>query len=457
MPTQLVGSGKDSRSGTTIGSLTVASARPEQTALDVRGGFAKEVATRGDLLAIATTERSACRYRRKIMATRFASPTPAPARTEHARVHLRRGRCRVYAVDVPLATKMELHNSYLPCAWEHNQFAADEQLHRLVRHGHPWLVADPKKADAVVLTGHGFARWCVASTILRNKLLEEHEHAIQNELRAAKRPAVDGGELCGNPSDEPCGLPQSKACSKSGRLFRSETAKRRLWDRMHEVADELNTTAPRIVVHLNNECPPAWGPGVGPQRHDTLMLVDRARRPQDGVVPFVLSRPAWLVGSVPVPAELSPPPWHARKLVLFAGHVPKLYISTTRYLLWRAWRRDPRVSIHTKDIACSLRAHSICRAPERWESEHDTFCQADCHTSRSCKPNAMAMKRECATYKHVDWDEELSDVERTSRGLSRSDYFKAAMSHRFCVIAPGDFPSTPKITEFVAIGAAGGW
>ena len=58
MPTQLVGSGKDSRSGTTIGSLTVASARPEQTALDVRGGFAKEVATRGDLLAIATTERS---------------------------------------------------------------------------------------------------------------------------------------------------------------------------------------------------------------------------------------------------------------------------------------------------------------------------------------------------------------------------------------------------------------
>jgi hypothetical protein len=31
------------------------------------------------------------------------------------------------------------------------------------------------------------------------------------------------------------------------------------------------------------------------------------------------------------------------------------------------------------------------------------------------------------------------------------------MAHRFCVIAPGDFPSTPKITEFVAIGASGGW
>ena len=51
MPTQLVGSVKDSRLGTTIGTLTVASARPEQSAPDVPGGFAKEVATRGDLLA----------------------------------------------------------------------------------------------------------------------------------------------------------------------------------------------------------------------------------------------------------------------------------------------------------------------------------------------------------------------------------------------------------------------
>ena len=56
---------KDSRSGRSIGSLTVASARPEQTALDVRGGFAKEVATRGDLLAIATTERSGREWLRK--------------------------------------------------------------------------------------------------------------------------------------------------------------------------------------------------------------------------------------------------------------------------------------------------------------------------------------------------------------------------------------------------------
>ena len=49
MPTQLVGSVKDSRLGTTIGSITAGLQRPKQAASVLRGGFAKEVATRGDL------------------------------------------------------------------------------------------------------------------------------------------------------------------------------------------------------------------------------------------------------------------------------------------------------------------------------------------------------------------------------------------------------------------------
>ena len=371
-----------------------------------------------------------------------------------------KGRCRVYAMDVPIATKLELHHSYTPCEWQHNQFAADEQLHKLIRDGsHPWLVADPRIADVVVLTGHGLARWCVASTILRNRALEEQRSWHKNELHGtAPRPAIDGGELCSGARVEPCGLPHSDSCRRTGRLFRSEKEKRRLWDRMFAAADSLNASAPRVVVHLNNECPPAWGAGSVPLRHSALLLVDRARRPRDAVVPFVLSRPTWLLGDAPLPAEIAPAlPWRERKLLFFAGHVPKLYISDTRYHLWRAWRRDPRVSVYTKDIACALRAHSICRTPQRFEAEHRTFCQADCQTMRSCKPSAMSLRRECADYSGVDWDAELPDVPRTNRGLSRAEYLKAAMSHRFCVIAPGDYPSTPKITEFVAIGAAGGW
>ena len=372
----------------------------------------------------------------------------ATAATLNAR--LQAGRCRVLALDVLSATGMRLHAAYTPCEWEHNQFAADALLQRHVADGHPWLVKEPHAADVVVLVGHGFDRWCVAQTLLRNRILEAQTSYTNSELH--------GGALCANRSDaiEACGAPHANACKKAGRLFRSEVAKRALWERMHAAVDALNTSAPRVVVLLNNECPPAW---LGSKRgmKDTLMLADRVSRPSDGTVPFVLSRPAWLLGDAPVPADLAPTaPWASRKLMLFAGHVPKLYISRTRYHLWRAWRREPRVSIYTKDIACALSAHSICRQPERWPAEHLTFCQRDCGTTRACKGSVGSMQRECKFYQKVDWDEELPDVARTNRGLSRSDYLRAAMSHRFCVIAPGDYPSTPKITEFVAVGAAGG-
>ena len=36
------------------------------------------------------------------------------------------------------------------------------------------------------------------------------------------------------------------------------------------------------------------------------------------------------------------------------------------------------------------------------------------------------------------------------------EYFLETMGHRFCLNAPGDFVSTPKITEFVAVGAVNG-
>ena len=363
------------------------------------------------------------------------------------------GRCRVYYLDVPKTTGLKLHRAYTPCDWEHNQFAADTRLHDHLANGHPWLVNNPSEADVVVIAGHGFDRWCVAQTLLRNKLLEAHTTYTKGEMSS--------GALCEANAAvdvEECGVPHGAACKRAGKLFRSETAKRLLWESLHEAADALNTSVPRAIVHTNNECPPAWSNTKRGVSLDTLMLADRVRRPQDGVVPFVLSRPAWLLGDAPVPSELLPStPWASRKLVLFAGHVPKLYINPTRYLLWRAWRRElERVSIYTKDIACALTAHHICTQPERWEAERTTFCQKDCGTTRTCKSSVQAMQRECRFYKKVPWDDELPDVPATNRALPKESYFKAAMGHRFCVIAPGDYPSTPKITEFVAVGAAGG-
>jgi hypothetical protein len=337
-------------------------------------------------------------------------------------VDLSAGRCRVFALDVQAATGMRLHGAYTPCDWEHNQFAADARLEHHLKRGHSWLTSDPHAADVVVITGHGLDRWCVAQTILRNRIMEAQTTYQQGELRT--------GTLCANRSaeSEACGPPHSGACKRAGRLFRSEVAKRLLWERTLEATDRLNVSVPRVVVHLNNECPAAWVGGKRGVPSDTLLLVDRMRRQQDGVVPFVLSRPAWLLGDAPVPAAFeSSVPWTSRPLLFFAGHVPKLYVSATRYYLWRAFRRDERVSVYTKDIACTLSAHAICREPRRWAKEHASFCQEHCETTRACKGSASAMARECHYYSRVQWDDELPDVPRTNRGLKRDDYLRAAM------------------------------
>ena len=48
-------------------------------------------------------------------------------------------------------------------------------------------------------------------------------------------------------------------------------------------------------------------------------------------------------------------------------------------------------------------------------------------------------------------------MDRTVRDKwSKETYLQHAMSHRFCLVAQGDFVGTPKITEMIAVGAAGG-
>jgi hypothetical protein len=43
----------------------------------------------------------------------------------------------------------------------------------------------------------------------------------------------------------------------------------------------------------------------------------------------------------PAPAEVA---WGQRRLLFFAGHVPKLYIAPTRYQIWQQVRRHPGVT-----------------------------------------------------------------------------------------------------------------
>ena len=101
---------------------------------------------------------------REIPMSRTAARLPPPSAIDK----LISGRCRVYVMDVPSTTGLELHLGYTPCEWEHNQFGADDVLRRHLANGHPWLVRNPQKADVVLLTGHGFDRWCVAQTTPRS-------------------------------------------------------------------------------------------------------------------------------------------------------------------------------------------------------------------------------------------------------------------------------------------------
>eukprot|EP00966_Prymnesium_polylepis_P291923 6741994-Prymnesium_polylepis.1 len=81
--------------------------------------------------------------------------------------------------------------------------------------------------------------------------------------------------------------------------------------------------------------------------------------PPGGLVsPFVVSRPAWLTGEAALHGGADPKPrppsWEDRPLIFFAGHVPKLSISTTRYRLWERLRREPNVTTLSTTINCTI-------------------------------------------------------------------------------------------------------
>ena len=106
-------------------------------------------------------------------------------------------------------------------------------------------------------------------------------------------------------------------------------------------------------------------------------------------------------------------------------------------------------------------AYEICRDDARIESEHKTFCREACSSAAevkdgsnvmTCSPTAASLRRQCRAYREVDYATELDDIRRTARQIPHADYLHLAMSHRFCLVAPGDFVATHKISESVALG-----
>ena len=55
----------------------------------------------------------------------------------------------------------------------------------------------------------------------------------------------------------------------------------------------------------------------------------------------------------------------------------------------------------------------------------------------------------------INFSDELEDMRRDTRPLTSAAYLQHAMAHRFCIVSPGDYISTPKVTEAIAIASAG--
>ena len=75
---------------------------------------------------------------------------------------------------------------------------------------------------------------------------------------------------------------------------------------------------------------------------------------------------------------------------------------------------------------------------------------------RTPAQNMRHLLKMCGAHAKINYTEELPAMVRDTRQLTHAEYLRLAMRHRFCLVAPGDFTSTHKITEAVALGAAGG-
>ena len=199
--------------------------------------------------------------------------------------------------------------------------------------------------------------------------------------------------------------------------------------------------------------------------------------PRHAVGPAVVSRPPWLAGLASPPAA---PDWAKRKLLFTAGHTPKLQISGTRYKIWRQIRNRLDVTTFSQDLQCNIGAKRACRASV--PGQHDEarkfyleHCRADCpsffsgmrHPAHSCTRHSSthsslaelrsSFEHECTQlYSDVNFTDEYLDMKRDTWEMGHHEYLAQMMAHRFCLITPGDAPNTRKVSESVAIGAAGG-
>ena len=266
-------------------------------------------------------------------------------------------RCGVYVWDIHNATGMSLPPKYVPRDWYPNKFSAEMWVQRAAQH-HPWRVRRSEDADVVLLAAN-FSMYCSAGK--------------QWSARFVWRKMLP---LMGYTGKDTGGL-------------------------LHPPALNGTEKTPKLLVLTNRECQPPWAHVWKPPVF--VMLTDHNAGKYDATVPFVVSRPPWLVGaagSEPPPAvsRASKTAWSARRLLFFTGHVPKLYINPTRYHIWRQVRREPGVTALSATINCTVGSYAECRR-EVSDAQLRTYCRPYCATH--CADDLAVLKKEQPGHKSI--------------------------------------------------------
>ena len=266
-------------------------------------------------------------------------------------------RCGVYVWDIHNATGMSLPPKYVPRDWYPNKFSAEMWVQRAAQR-HPWRVRRSEDADVVLLAAN-FSMYCSAGK--------------QWSARFVWRKMLP---LMGYTGKDTGGL-------------------------LHAPALNGTETTPKLLVLTNRECQPPWAHVWKPPVF--VMLTDHNAGKYDATVPFVVSRPPWLVGAAGAepPAAVSrasQTAWSARRLLFFTGHVPKLYINPTRYHIWRQVRREPGVTALSATINCTVGSYAECRR-ELSDADLRTYCRPYCATH--CADDLVALKKDQPGHKFI--------------------------------------------------------
>ena len=139
-------------------------------------------------------------------------------------------------------------------------------------------------------------------------------------------------------------------------------------------------------------------------------------------------------------------PWAERALLFFPGHVPKLYINSVRYKLWRQVRNLDGVTAISGTLNCTVGAYAVCEGlANRSDAELKTHCAPFCEAMakdayrsqaanqpgvkqkakfaavaagsasllsvRKC-PSRSRLHKECRPHRAVNWAAELPDMAR---------------------------------------------